>query len=909
MSDMAPGHVPIVLARKPLAEKTIAANVLRYGTGAINVDATRIEGVPPKPTTAPGWDSINQKNADGGYRPGAYQQGGATYEPHTAGRWPGNVLLDPEAAALLDEMSGERKSGGYPAAGGQRSHVATYGKPNERGEQRFTASTGGASRFFFTAPHDDPEDLTDVAPMEDTEGMTILHGDCRAVMAAMEPNSVDAIVCDPPYDLTNRVPDVKKCRDCQRVLGGADGKPDVCPRCGGELYNQRSQANGGGGFMGKKWDATGIAFDPATWAEAMRVLKPGGHLVAFGGTRTSHRMVCAIEDAGFEIRDSLVWMYGSGFPKSANVSKMIDKQAGAERDVIGDSRYASRRPNPHSDDGRRSLAGGRLMTDTTLTAPATDAAKQWDGWGSALKPAHEPIVLARKPLGESTIAGNVLAWGTGALNIDATRIGTGGDKGVWPVTSRVHAPHVLNASQDGSWATPSETDNTCGRWPPNVLMDETAAAKLDAMSGESTSRAGNPNRRSRPDGTNTYFGAKTVGAEHNDTGGASRFMAVMPAPIDDPDAEHTRQCLICARTYAAKHGIMNATKESVSCDHATTAATISHPTEKHNDSAHDPAPALLPLGYAVSNQSSNGSAKSAVSTSRNMPPTPTPTAPENALDVLTASLAPRVSDAGNLCDSCATATAQSLAAILHGQNPASLRGLDFITASRNSILIQSLASYAEPLVNTGIIPTTASLSILFGSVQTAMQKCTLSGETASDLDRVRFRYVSKASRRERNAGLDGLPTSTSLGPMAGRGQPGLKCKSCGRWKVSGNPCTCPDPEWEQSAFERPAVSNTHSTVKPIALMRWLCRLITPPGGVILDPFAGSGTTGCAAALEGFQSILIEQEAEYIPIIERRVAYWQGKTQTATAAPVDIPVDDTEEPAPIVSRPVQMEIVV
>src|SRR6478609_3463358 len=163
--------------------------------------------------------------------------------------------------------------------------------------------------------------------------MTVLHGDCLELMATMDPNSVDAICTDPPYEL---------------------------------------------GFMGKKWDGTGIAFDPATWEACLRVLKPGGHLVAFSGTRTSHRMICAIEDAGFEIRDSLVWMFGSGFPKSLDVGKAIDKAAGAERDV---ERIATRNGNSERrGDGEQGTTYGDAWGGfTTVSAPATPEAEQWQG--------------------------------------------------------------------------------------------------------------------------------------------------------------------------------------------------------------------------------------------------------------------------------------------------------------------------------------------------------------------------------------------------------------------------------------------------------------------------------------------------------------------------------------------------
>lgn len=197
--------------------------------------------------------------------------------------------------------------------------------------------------------------------------------DCREGLKLLEDNSIDSIVTDPPYEL---------------------------------------------GFMGKSWDKTGIAYNVELWHECLRVLKPGGHLLAFGGTRTYHRMACAIEDAGFEIRDQIQWIYGSGFPKSMDISKAIDKKLGAEREVIGQRKVTS------SDLGQSS---GWNYLDTSkgvynYTIPTTDEAKQWDGWGTALKPANEPIVVARKPLSEKTIAENVLKWGTGGINIDDCRI-------------------------------------------------------------------------------------------------------------------------------------------------------------------------------------------------------------------------------------------------------------------------------------------------------------------------------------------------------------------------------------------------------------------------------------------------------------------------------------------------------
>jgi DNA modification methylase len=249
----------------------------------------------------------------------------------------------------------------------------------------------------------------------------IFHGNNIDLLREMPENSVDSIVTDPPYEL---------------------------------------------GFMGKKWDSTGIAYSVELWSECLRVLKHGGHLLAFSGSRTYHRMTVAIEDAGFEIRDQIMWVYGSGFPKSLDVSKAIDKQAGAERQVIGSRPLTGNgktmKSGFHQPDG--SGAGETIKQDVfEFTAPATDEAQQWSGWGTALKPAHEPIVMARKPLGEKTVAENVLRHGTGAINIDGCRVEAsdsfgGGAKGT--------SGFADGYAHDG-WVAGS----SLGRFPANFIHD------------------------------------------------------------------------------------------------------------------------------------------------------------------------------------------------------------------------------------------------------------------------------------------------------------------------------------------------------------------------------------------------------------------------------------------------------
>lgn len=374
----------------------------------------------------------------------------------------------------------------------------------------------------------------------------IHHGDCLEVVAGMESESVDAIVTDPPYGL---------------------------------------------GFMGKEWDALPPGLP---WAEqCLRVLKPGGHLVAFGGSRTIHRLVCAVEDAGFEIRDMLSWCFGSGFPKSHNLSG------------------------------------------------------EWEGFGTALKPAWEGITLARKPF-KGTVAGNVLEHGTGALNIDGCRVGTEGGtrKGSFP-----NQPSV-SAYGDGLNGACEITPLDKGRWPANLILDEIAGAVLDGQSGQLTSGDVAGSVRTTDGGNGRTHGKMkgVLGRSFADTGGASRFF-----------------------------------------------------------------------------------------------------------------------------------------------------------------------------------------------------------------------YTAKAGRGERNAGL--------TADQPNKGFRTRRCVECGTNVPAPGSCGCDaGVEW----VEPKPVGNGHPTVKPIDVMRWLVRLVTPPGGTVLDPFTGSGTTGIAAGLEGFGFIGIEREAEYLAIAEARIAWWGDK---------------------------------
>jgi site-specific DNA-methyltransferase (adenine-specific) len=418
-------------------------------------------------------------------------------------------------------------------------------------------------------------------------GARVFAGDCREVLKGLPDNSVDSIVTDPPYEL---------------------------------------------GFMGKKWDSSGIAYDVTVWQECLRVLKPGGHLLAFGGSRTYHRLGVAIEDAGFEIRDTIAWISSKTFPKSLNVSKAIDKKLGAEREVVGSYTVGGNALTPIKDKGGTFGVGSPNSPSGELyvTTAGSPEGRQWEGWGTGLKQVVEPVVMARKPL-DGTVAENTLRWGVGGINIDGSRIAH--DEPIKVMKAQDGGNKVFG--QSGRYEATTELKPS-GRWPANVILDEVSAGFVDQQSGVSTSGAAGKNASSGFPGGG-YDGDYSV--PYGDTGGASRFF-----------------------------------------------------------------------------------------------------------------------------------------------------------------------------------------------------------------------YVAKASKRDRNEGLEELDDGR-VGSFNGNVD-----ETPGR-KIGANP-------------DKPNLpgKNTHPTVKPTQLMRYLIKLVTPPGGTVLDPFTGSGSTGKAALLDGFQFVGIELTEEYLPIIEGRLRW-------------------------------------
>ena len=280
----------------------------------------------------------------------------------------------------------------------------------------------------------------------------IVHGDSEEALAQMDPESVHAVVTDPDYAID--------------VPGG------------------------------EAWIGSGTAYRPEFWAAVHRVLVPGGHLLAFGAPRTWHRLAVAIEDGGFEIRDSFAWLYGSGFPKSHDVSKAIDKTLGVEREITG--QHGNSAP---AQVWRENGAGDVARPpQERRDAPATAEAQKWDGWGTGLKPAHEPVVVARKPP-VGTVAKNVLEYGTGALNLQASRIGAD------PIKIRNYIGLGPFDKAGDAARMPEKTVH--GRWPTNVLLDESQAEVLDAQ----TPKSGGASK--------FFYTAKAFGAERSTVDGVT----------------------------------------------------------------------------------------------------------------------------------------------------------------------------------------------------------------------------------------------------------------------------------------------------------------------------------------------------------------------------------------------------
>ena len=737
----------------------------------------------------------------------------------------------------------------------------------------------------------------------------ILKGNCLDTLKTLPDCSVDRIVTDPPYEL---------------------------------------------GFMGKSWDNSGIAYNQDLWAECLRVLKPGGHLLAFSGSRTYHRMVVAIEDSGFEIRDQIMWIYGSGFPKSLDVSKAIDKLNGrmfddryalgkhikerrtrlnitkgqvnewlgsstkcehyestsdgfarvptsedyqilkkrlglsndfdelvarieAEREVVGTKTSGIANKN----EAPRHTIGASKSIEVDITAPATPEAQQWQGWGTALKPAHEPIVVARKPL-IGTVANNVLTYGTGALNIDGSRVGTTEKLSIGS-NNRQNA--LINFGMKDNKET--QEQNLHGRWPANVIHD-----------GSDEVLAGFPNEAGR-----FFFNTKS---DYNE--GLWLDLNLHPNPAKNAETSSSLpnqsgdSVLVHALNLALPEGL-RCVGLSVELSTTVTANESKRIVEAVMQMTQSIGARFLPESEQPKLTLSSNHAKvvGTLEPTGIMTITASHWKSDGYAEPVTFSITPENSEHGARDSNgksfiyCAKASKSERNAGLElctcdklspwekvGQQvahqtdtePLAPRDTEESGIQNNSDsewnTSLSGSDTTEPCLTdcksitltTTNSTTTSVISNL--SAQSNISVCTQGANCETECGGNRAKSADNSSQSPMSIGTsaerDGLvtadanlATSALLSQVSAKGV--LFCARCDGLKGG------------------------HPTVKPLALMRYLIKLVTPPGGTVLDPFLGSGTTAVAAILEGFEWIGCEMTEDYFPIIEARVVWAENQPKT------------------------------
>jgi DNA modification methylase len=664
--------------------------------------------------------------------------------------------------------------------------------------------------------------------------MKLILGDSLQKLKDLPTNTVDAVICDPPYEI---------------------------------------------GFMQKSWDGSGIAYNVDLWREVFRVLKPGAHLMAFGGTRTYHRMTSAIESAGFEIRDCLQWLYGSGFPKSLDVSKAIDKAAGAKREVVEmrESPYTSTARNDSASIGKHKVEVGANGYELhPITAPATEDAKAWAGWGTALKPANEPIVLARKPLEKGlTVAQNVLKWGTGALAIDASRIGTnpGYKYRADANGTTFHGSQGERIKQSAEKKGAEFIESTQGRWPANVLfgcdceaysdcpcfalgavkqncganacgwpekehLPNCAVAMLDEQSGVSKSPA-SYTRKVQGKGIQGWGeGAGKLSANFGDSGGASRFFYVAKASKRERNAG-------LEGMPDVEGGLKNSSGRGLSERNPNRPVITKngHPTVKPIKLMEylvrmitPPNQIWCPNCNRNKNENSEketGFTETLRDVQQNIQTTGQSTAPA----VLQSTMSVQIN--GDHTHANVRTLQNELQA-----------GSD---QSENSILLKEMCGQGER--------TSSSIGESLDrseGLSNALPSGTPHVEQAGD------DYGTSADNGEASRTDVGLERSGSP-PKRNQGrQPNRKPRS------SSEEGSRPLTETEGQADPMSALPENDKSFGTCSACRGA---LTGKHSIVLDPFLGSGTTGCAARKLGYQFIGIERESEYLEIARKRLEHW------------------------------------
>jgi len=525
------------------------------------------------------------------------------------------------------------------------------------------------------------------------ETIKLINGNNIDILKTYPDNYFDAVVTDPPYGL---------------------GKEPNAEALMKDWIEHGYHEILGSGFMGKEWDA--FVPQPVFWKEVYRVLKHGGHVLSFFGTRTYDWGVMSMRFAGFEVRDCIQWLYGSGFPKSHNIGKAVDKLQGNEREVIGEQSLGYKDEN-HSP---LKVENGWNNNSLKNTFDLTKGQSEWEGWGTALKPANEPIVLARKPLEKGlSIAENILKWGVGGINIDASRIGLSkgddsrlGGKGSWKTDKA--AENVYEGGYEGK----DIESSPLGRFPANIILTHhedceckgTKKVKPSNGSGKASEKGGGFSKGMFGDGTSDNIGGGFTDADGNET-------------IEDWDC--------------------------------------------HED------------------------------------------CPIRILDEQ-------------------SGVSQSLSTKIGFTNP--IEDNSFFYGMRNKVTVRHNDKGGAS----------------------------------------RFFYVAKASKSERNKGLDDFEEK----PLAFSNQAKAELKR-GNLEFNGNGIIGEGIVGHGNKINM--LKNFHPTVKPIKLMQYLVKMITPPNGIVLDPFCGSGTTGVACKLDGFSFVGLEQDPEYTKIAEARIENSKLKT--------------------------------
>lgn len=589
----------------------------------------------------------------------------------------------------------------------------------------------------------------------------LFHGDCLVVLKTMPDNSIDSIVTDPPYGLSKHTTDdIVNCMTAWLA---------------GRLYEHDKN-----GMMGKAWDS--FVPGPEVWRECLRVIKPGGHLLCFAGTRTIDLMGIAVRLAGFEIRESMAWLNSQGMPHGMDISKAIDKAAGAERKVVGTkvNTYdgSVRDPSKHGNPADQSNIGKWGLTKTPhgmpQTEPATEEAEQWQGWWSSLKPCMELIVLAQKPL-DGGIVHNILRHGVGGLNIDGCRI---------PVDLSVDDPRL---GGQGSWSTDKAAktvyqggyrgervgSSPLGRYPSGVLWDGSDEVRevFDSF-GEKAS--GVPGKRRKPHQTHSMSGTldmldrQEVG--YADKGGVHRFFKA------------------CEYTYQDVLFALLCDYDSVILEECNVKTMVPH---------------CCPTNVGVSEPS--------------------------------------------VQDSCATDIVQN-----HAQ-----------------VEIKSAADFLAPFTNVTESESKQICEMLIAMIR--MCECARTQKRSHGELTLTLNHVSGVAHLTPIGTMTITISHSTSGGYVTSATFSITSKSTELGeKGFGNYLRC---HYASKVSPKERAGSKHVSIKPLALMRYLCRLITPKAGVILDPFAGTGTTGEAAVYEGFSAILIEREDQYVTDCRRRLALY------------------------------------